>query len=263
MYPVDQWFGSFELTTGRGDPVSTAPAHAWQAHRIPSSDYVQHSASLTSAGDLTYLVQTPTWRACEWRILMWGTASAKTVTLQFGVQAQMAGTYRVSSRISASSSTSGRIRDASGDTIRLERSVFPLDIREGFVNTLGVTAAGTWRSGNNDHRDAGWFQVTAGAGQTGNIMARTTSYLQLFDVGLYEGTVAPPFMVPDYVSELLACKRYFNKFGANAVAFEPFGTGYCNSTSIFYAVINYSQMRAAPTAAASAPATFVANIRRQ
>jgi hypothetical protein len=42
-----------------------------------------------------------------------------------------------------------------------------------------------------------------------NFMSTGGNVFELFDVGLYEGTVAPPFLVPDLASELAVCKRYF------------------------------------------------------
>ena len=39
--------------------------------------------------------------------------------------------------------------------------------------------------------------------------ATAGNIFELFDVSLTEGTVAPPFQVPDYASELALCQRYF------------------------------------------------------
>jgi hypothetical protein len=39
-------------------------------------------------------------------------------------------------------------------------------------------------------------------------MGTNGNVFELFDVGLYEGAVAPAFQLPDYVPELLTCKRY-------------------------------------------------------
>ena len=43
--------------------------------------------------------------------------------------------------------------------------------------------------------------------------AQSEDLFELFDVGLYEGTTAPTFVVPDYPSELALCQRYYAKTG--------------------------------------------------
>jgi hypothetical protein len=42
-----------------------------------------------------------------------------------------------------------------------------------------------------------------------NFLNTTGNLFELFDVSLTEGSVAPPFQVPDYASELALCKRYY------------------------------------------------------
>lgn len=49
-----------------------------------------------------------------------------------------------------------------------------------------------------------------------NFMASTSNVFELFDVGMYEGNVAPSFQVPDSASELASCKRYYAKTTASA-----------------------------------------------
>jgi hypothetical protein len=44
-----------------------------------------------------------------------------------------------------------------------------------------------------------------------NFMGTAGNVFELFDVSLTEGTVAPPFRVPDYADELAACQRYWQK----------------------------------------------------
>jgi hypothetical protein len=80
-----------------------------------------------------------------------------------------------------------------------------------YDNTAGIYISWCLTSGAT-------FQTAAGAWTAGNFMASANQFnlfgtngnvFELFDVGLYEGDVAPPFMVPDYASELLACQRYY------------------------------------------------------
>jgi hypothetical protein len=63
------------------------------------------------------------------------------------------------------------------------------------------TAVNTWQS-------TGLMLATS---NQFNFMGTNGNTFELFDVSLTEGSVAPPFVVPDYASELLACQRYWRK----------------------------------------------------
>ena len=72
---------------------------------------------------------------------------------------------------------------------------------------------------------------------------------ELFDVSLTEGTVAPPFVVPDYASELALCQRYFLKLGGT-VAADIVVSGYTTAgNDINHTLVWPVEMRAAPTGA--------------
>jgi hypothetical protein len=62
------------------------------------------------------------------------------------------------------------------------------------------TAAGAWSSSN----------VLATANQF-NFMGTVGNVFELFDVNLVEGSFAVPFVLPDFISELILCQRYFEK----------------------------------------------------
>ena len=185
-----------------------------------------------------------------------GTASAKTVTLQFGIKAP-AGTYCVAVFNSAANRnyvaeyavTAG---EANTDVVK-------------FV-TLTLDTTGTWLSDNQAGLDirfclmGGSNYVTATAKWCGavrsvflctsnqfNFMGTNGNVFELFDVSLTEGNVAPPFQVPDYASELAACRRYFQTLGgdvANDLALEGYGT---SSGGVSITVPLIPTMRAAPT----------------
>ena len=148
--------------------------------------------------------------------LRFGSASAKAVTLQFGVKAP-AGTY---------CATLGNV---TGTRAYVSEYV----IAAGQANTDTVISlvipgdvAGTWAADNTTSFSLHWglmcgttYQQAAGSwgtvsfaiasGNQFNFMGTVNNVFELFDVSLTEGTVAPPFVVPDYASELAACKRYF------------------------------------------------------
>jgi hypothetical protein len=96
-------------------------------------------------------------------------------------------------------------------------------------------AAGAWGAGSN----------IIGSSNQFNFMGSGSNVFELFDVGLYEGSVAPAFQVPDYASELLACRRYWRKL------FPAAGVAYSTTTvRLFY---QHSGMRTLPTVSLPAP----------
>jgi hypothetical protein len=68
-------------------------------------------------------------------------------------------------------------------------------------------------------------------------------------VKLEIGTIATPFVVPDYVNELLLCTRYWQKLGGTVLFDAMVNAGYAPSAmSVVGPVIHYGvEMRAAPT----------------
>ena len=144
-----------------------------------------------------------------------GTASAKQVTFQFGIKAP-AGTYCVALYNGAANrSYVSEVVVASGEanTDVVKSVTLTLDTAGTWVtdNTAGLyiqitlmcgttyqTAANTWT--------AGTFFATS---NQFNFMGTNGNVFELFDVSLTEGNVAPPFVVPDYASELAACQRYW------------------------------------------------------
>jgi hypothetical protein len=179
-----------------------------------------------------------------------GTSSAKTVTLQFGCKGP-AGTYCCSIRNNP----------AYNRTIAADFTIAAGEANTDVVKSITMTldTTGTWPSDNASALEVSWAlaagsgqQVTAAGvwqagAQTGtanisNFMGTNGNVFELFDVGLYEGNVAPPFMVPDYASELLACQRYFRFIGFGMV-------GQAEATTlILFSYINGLPLRAIPTA---------------
>ncbi len=81
-------------------------------------------------------------------------------------------------------------------------------------------------------------------------MGVANSTFELFDVSLTEGTVAPPFQLPDYASELALCQRYYRKIGGQItgdVCFAGYGTG--NTMTLNVPIPLTPVMRAAPSVA--------------
>jgi hypothetical protein len=86
-------------------------------------------------------------------------------------------------------------------------------------------------------------------GQTdGTVMSVEFNTGTLSNVGLYEGTVAPTFQVPDYASELALCKRYWQRIQPDA-RFYAAAAG----ANFMYTYFGGFDMRTAPTS------TIIAN----
>lgn len=146
-----------------------------------------------------------------------GTATAKTITVQFGVHAP-AGTYCLSLRNGATNrSYVAEYVIAAGEA--------NTDVVKSATFTLDTT--GTWPTDNTAAFWLGWSLSTGSTLQTApniwtagnfqatsnqfNFMATNGAVFELFDVGLYEGAVAPAFQLPDFPTELALCMRYWEK----------------------------------------------------
>ena len=174
----------------------------------------------------------------------------KTITIQFGVKAP-AGTYVVNVQNAAQNrSYPATYVIAAGEA--------NTDVVKSVTLTLDNT--GTWLVDNSAGFYLSWslmagttFQGTANTWQAGNktgvagqfnFMGTGGNIFELFDVSLTEGTVAPPFMVPDYASELQLCLRYWEKIGPQKDIFSgnvTSGQGYYKGTGFLV------RKRATPT----------------
>ena len=188
--------------------------------------------------------------------LRFGSASAKTVTIQFGVKAP-AGTYCVvvfNAANNRSYVAEYVIAAGEANTDVVKSVVIAGDVTGTWAidNTIGMYVQWGLMAGSNWQQAAGSWGAGAsiiGSSNQFNFMGTNGNVFELFDVGLYEGNVAPPFMVPDYPGELALCRRYYTQ-----LTNEPLGmANTVYSTSVFrYPVA----MRAAPTVAIG---TFTVN----
>ena len=106
-------------------------------------------------------------------------------------------------------------------------------------------AAGTWLAGSG-YTTANQF----------NFLGTLNNVFELFDVSLTEGSVAPPFQLPDYPTELALCKRYYYKrlFGTNEfiAMLQAYSTSSANGNILVHSV----EMRGPPTPLYSAGSHF-------
>lgn len=196
-YPADQWsILTSAIGTGTFSAVQVASTSlAGSPNRLRLT---VTAAQATVGSSLVYFQQKiEGYRVAD---LQWGTASAKTVTFQVGIKAPVAGTYVVQ--------ISNTIPDASAaGTITIGAGEVNTDVVKAV--TLTGTTSGTWAKDNT----AGFLvQVfLMHSSQTANVFATNGNVFELFDVGLYEGSAAPAFMVPDRANELSLSQDYWEK----------------------------------------------------
>ncbi|EJN13429.1 hypothetical protein PMI42_03285 [Bradyrhizobium sp. YR681] len=192
-YPVDQWYIQHTLSGGAYSCAQVAsPTPGGSTHRIRVT---VTAAQTTVGGSVCFLQQKiEGFRVAD---LRFGTASAKTVTLQLGLKAPVAGTFSCLLQNNATDTTlSGSFTVAAGEV--------NTDVVKS-VTFVGATS-GTWAQDNTN----GMYVYVYLMQSTGaNIFSTSGNVFELFDAGLYEGGAAPPFQCPDYAGELLVCQRYY------------------------------------------------------
>jgi hypothetical protein len=238
-YPVDQWVSLISLSGGavkfeQTNSASTPPGRL-SAAGSPNRLRTTVTAAQATIGS-SYVILTQKIEGLRTTDLLLGTAAAKTVTVQLGVNAP-AGTYAVTLYNPSQS-------NAGGGTFTIAAGEAGTDVVKTVVVSSGM-AAGTWPIDNT----AGMLVwVTLAATGQANLLATNGAVFELFDVSLTEGTVVPPFVVPDYASELAACQRYYQLLD---VPISGLNIGLsAGASSVMWNFAEFmTEMRSAPTSA--------------
>lgn len=245
-YPVDQWSYQRSLASGVISVAQVASlTPGGSANRIRAT---VTTAQASAGSDTAFFEQ----RLEGVRVgdLLWGTAGAKTVTFQVGVKSPVSGTFEaqiVNSSLAAQAL--GTFTIAAGEV--------NTDVVKS-VTFTGVTT-GTWTPDNTACMLLRIFIVWGGV-QTANVAATNGNVFELFDAGLYEG-VAPPFQLPDFTTELAACRRYWRSSyvqgtqpgsATNTAAIRHFPEGSTTFASMGHILFD-QPMRATPTVTLYAP----------
>jgi len=246
FYPADMFSVSFTGTSGAlstaNNPTVT-PGGSPNRLRVA----VTLADAAVAAGDAVWI--TTVVEGLRYGDLRFGSAAAKTITIQFGVRAP-AGTYCVA------------VRNGTADRSYVAEYVIAAgEANTDVIKSVTLTGdlAGTWAAGNSTSAGmliswglmvGGTYQTPAGSWVASNFMASSNQFnfmgtlsniFDLFDVSLTEGTVAPPFQVPDYAQELAACQRYFE------IMTGMIGTGHCVAATTALIVSRFMSKRASPT----------------
>lgn len=242
-YPVDQFYVVVNLSGGAfsiAQVVSPTPGGSPNRIRVT----VTTAQSAMAAANYVFIRQYV--EGVRVADLKFGAAAAKQIVLQFGVRAP-AGTHCVQLQ-------NGALNRCYIAEVTIAAGEANTDVVRSIALPGDVT--GTWATDNTPGLAVNWMLAVgsaqlgaAGAWQAGNLIATTNQFnlfansgnvFELFDVGLYEGAVAPPFQVPDYPGELLACQRHYQVSG------QLTGTWYSAASLQAYAALA-PPMRAAPT----------------
>ncbi|SEM31229.1 hypothetical protein SAMN05443254_101726 [Bradyrhizobium sp. OK095] len=247
-YPVDQWYIQHTLSGGAyscAQVASSTPGGS--THRIR----VTVTAAQATVGSSVCFLQQKI-EGLRVADLKFGTANARTVTLQVGLKAPVAGTFTCLLQNNATDTTlSGSFTVAAGEVnTDVVKSV-----------TFAGATSGSWAQDNTNGMYVYVYLMQSGGA---SIFATNGNVFELFDTGLYEGATAPPFQCPDYASELLVCQRYYQLVPWGIEAYAPGGNTRHQSTIGFAPKRTSSwsvQRKVAPSVAtnirASDPTTFV------
>jgi len=115
------------------------------------------------------------------------------------------------------------------------------------VNSASVTSASSaWTGAYTLYGNYPWINYAG-------------TYIQATGVQLEKGTIATPWEVRPYATELALCQRYYYQISGTNQVYQPLGTGYIGSggTSGYFTIPHQVFMRTAPSSISnSAPSTF-------
>jgi len=246
FWPVDMFSMNFNATSGvYSCSRVSSPTPGGSPARIRTTVTTPDAA--VAATDLVWIsTQVEGSRLID---LLLGTALAKTFTLRFGVKAP-AGTYGVSF-----------CNNATNRVYVAEYVIAPGEANTDVVKTITVPGdvTGTWLTDTQAGIHIRWGLMCgstyAGAPNvwgTANLISSANQYnfmgtngnvFELFDVAMYQGTVAPAYVLPDYVTELKLCERYIQMLDVAIVG----STGTATGNAHFATLIHRTEMRASPT----------------
>jgi hypothetical protein len=250
-HSADQWISSWSLSTGT---INTARAST--ASLTPNGSrhiYLNCGTAITSLAANSNGIFEQKIEGLRAADLQWGTVNARQVVLRFSTS-MPAGVYSVAIQNSAHDrSYVAQWTQAASNVWQVNTVVIPGDTTGTWLKDtgIGLFIDFCWFFGSTYVGVTGWQagQKYAAAGQVSSVAAGAT--FSLGDVGLYADPQAtgkaPPWQTPDYASELLACRRYFQAQGTGSTTYEFLANGKDTSTTGGYALVPHNPiMRTSP-----------------
>ena len=219
-YCADQFLGTWSLSAGTVACARNSVLLPDGTAKVASLVTGAAVTSLAAASILFFVTRIEGVRVTD---LQWGTAQAKQIILRFSTSVP-AGTYSVALQNSDQTRSYVAQWTQASAAWQTNTLVIPGDTTGAWLKDtgVGIHLAFTWAMGANFVGVTGWqagSKYTA-AGQVTSIAAGAGFYLT--NVGLYADPsttgVPPPWQMPDYASELAACKRYIQKLRMDLVA---------------------------------------------
>jgi hypothetical protein len=265
-YTLDRWNGW--LGAGSGSATWTYT----QTAVVPPGSGLSNSLAVT----VTSVPTTYSWSAISQPIegyniadLAWGTSYGSPVTISFWVKSSIAGNYSILLIIGGTASGGPPIYGAqytisgvnawqyitlsvppppNGTTVNTTSGI-GVSINFGLVNldTVGNAAGGTSPLGWSATGSNRW--AVPGQAFWGKSLS---DYFYITGVQFEKGTVATPFEVRPFGTELFLCQRYYQVIGQNQGSTTYFGTAFAYTTSASYLALPLGvSMRTAPTSVTS------------
>ena len=195
--------------------------------------------------------------------MLYGTASAQTVTVSFWVKSSVTGTFGVTLANSAyNRGYPASFTVNSANTWEQKTATIAGDTTGtwiGATNGIGVRVSFGIAAGSSRSAASGAWGAGVILGVTGqvNLMATNGATFQVTGVQLEAGSVATPFERRPYGTELQLAQRYFARFNSLGGSYRGVGAGVSESATSISCVVKYPvTMRSGPTASGANMATY-------
>ena len=184
--------------------------------------------------------------------MLFGTASAQTVTLSFWVKSSVTGTFSAGLSNSAENRNyAGTYTISAANTWERKTITIPGDTSGTWIGSTSGKGCGVWfnfgASGSGTAN--AWAAdaiVTASTGSA-NLGTTNNATFQITGVQLEKGSTATSFDVRPYGTELQLCQRYYYRQTPTGTAY--YGAGFNDSTTVASLFLNFPvPMRVAPSA---------------
>ena len=246
QYPVDRFVVSNAVTSWTAQRSTVAPVGF-------TNSFLYTSVTGGSAGSTDRFIIRHRIEGFNWADLMWGTASAQSVTLSFKVRSSLTGTF------------SGSLRNSAEDrSYPFSFTINAANTYEDKTITIAGDTTGTWETGNGtavqlsfDMGSGTSKRTTAGAWVAGDyvgvtsavsVSATTGATFYITGVQLEKGSTATSFEYRSYGTELQLCQRYYWKTfdGTNYSSGSPLVNAITGSTTRIAIPITQVPMRTTP-----------------
>jgi hypothetical protein len=212
-YCADQWTNFTVATPGAWSTMLLATSTPGGSPNRIEFRVTAAKAALAASDQALFTTGLEGYRVAD---LKWGTAAAQPITIRFGCNGT-AGTYCVTVMNGAATNrcyvSEFTIASGEANTDVVKSVTIPGDTTGTWLkdNSLSIYIFWCLATGSTYQTPAGvWTAANKyGSATQSNLFAAVNNYFDLFDVGMYVGTTAPSYVLPDYQQELAACQRYW------------------------------------------------------